>query len=103
MHTLDAVPQDALVRSGDRLLTQISRALSAPAADRTSLRLAVHAFARATRDADTLPEHALIELKRAIREESASRASYRVANSVTDEVVRWFIEAYYGMGAARVS
>ena len=38
----------------------------------------------------------IVALKRAITDAAAARISYRAANELTDRVVRWFIDAYYG-------
>ena len=35
-------------------------------------------------------------LQRAIIDAAAARFSYRAANELTDRVVRWFIDGYYG-------
>src|SRR4029450_3762651 len=42
------------------------------------------------------PEMVIVSLKRAIIDAAAARISYRAANELTDRVVRWFIDAYYG-------
>jgi hypothetical protein len=39
----------------------------------------------------------IVSLKRAIIDAAAARISYRAANELTDRVVRWFIDAYYGV------
>jgi hypothetical protein len=38
----------------------------------------------------------IVSLKRAIIDAAAARISYRAANDLTDRVVRWFIDGYYG-------
>ena len=38
----------------------------------------------------------IVSLKRAIIDAAAARISYRAANELTDRVVRWFIDGYYG-------
>jgi hypothetical protein len=101
MQIVEAGPRNALDHSGSRLFALIPRALVSPGAHRVSLRDAVTDYARGASAADVPPEQAIIELKRVIREQAASRASYRVCNALTDDVVRWFIEAYYGSGVVR--
>jgi len=44
----------------------------------------------------------MVSLKRAIIDAAAARISYRAANELTDRVVRWFIDGYYGVDASPV-
>lgn len=60
------------------------------------LRHAVLDYVRAAKAERRKPELVIVSLKRAIIDAAAARISYRAANELTDRVVRWFIDGYYG-------
>jgi hypothetical protein len=84
--------------------TEIVRALDASQARRNfdggEARAAVERCARAARAAGALPEKLIIELKHLMREVALPemRAWYR--SVLTDRVIVWAIEAYYGIDDA---
>jgi hypothetical protein len=67
-----------------------------PARDDEDLRHAVMDYVRAAKEELRTPEMVIVSLKRAIIDAAAARISYRAANELTDRVVRWFIDGYYG-------
>ena len=84
--------------------SQIVHALDAAQASRNfdggEAKAAVERCARAARAAGVLPEKLIIELKTLMREVAlpAMRAWYR--SVLTDRVIVWAIEAYYGIAGA---
>jgi len=80
---------------------EIVRVLDAAQAQRTfdssDARAAVAQCARAARAAGALPEKLIVELKKLMREVALPemRAWYR--SVLTDRVIVWAIEAYYGI------
>ena len=81
--------------------TEIVRALDGAQARRSfdagEVRAAVEQCARAARASDVLPEKLIIELKALMRDVPLPemRAWYRAV--LTDRVIVWAIEAYYGI------
>ena len=67
-----------------------------PNRDDEDLRHAVLDYVRNAKEERRTPEMVIVSLKRAIIDAAAARISYRAANDLTDRVVRWFIDAYYG-------
>ena len=55
-----------------------------------------------TRRPSAVPGMVIVSLKRAIVDAAAARISYRAANELTDRVVRWFIDGYYGVDPSPV-
>jgi hypothetical protein len=80
----------------DDLRQLFARALSTSARDEDDLRHAVLDYARSAKAERRTPELVMVALKRAITDAAAARISYRAANELTDRVVRWFIDGYYG-------
>lgn len=70
-----------------------------PARDDDDLRHAVLDYVRSAKAERRTPEMVIVSLKRAIIDAAAARISYRAANELTDRVVRWFIDGYYGADA----
>jgi hypothetical protein len=70
-----------------------------PTRDDEDLRHAVLDYVRIAKAERRTPELVIVSLKRAIVDAAAARISYRAANELTDRVVRWFIDAYYGADA----
>jgi hypothetical protein len=73
-----------------------ARSFSEPARDDDDLRHAVLDYARAAKAERRTPEVVIGSLKRAIIDAAAARISYRAANELTDRVVHWFLDGYYG-------
>jgi hypothetical protein len=69
------------------------------ARDDDDLRHAVMDYVRTAKAERRTPEMVIVSLKRAIIDAAAARISYRAANELTDRVVRWFIDGYYGTDA----
>jgi len=67
-----------------------------PTRDDDDLRHAVLDYVRMAKAERRTPEMVIVSLKRAIIDAAAARISYRAANELTDRVVRWFIDGYYG-------
>ena len=67
--------------------------------DDEDLRHAVLDYVRIAKEERRTPEMVIVSLKRAITDAAAARISYRAANELTDRVVRWFIDGYYGVDA----
>jgi hypothetical protein len=72
---------------------------SEPARNDEDLRHAVLDYVRVAKAEKRKPELVIVSLKRAIIDAAAARISYRAANELTDRVVRWFIDGYYGADA----
>jgi len=83
----------------DDLRQLFARSFSDPARDDDHLRHAVLAYVRNAKAERRTPEMVIVSLKRAIIDAAAARISYRAANELTDRVVRWFIDGYYGADA----
>ena len=64
------------------------------------LRHAISSYVREAKAKRRKPELVIVSLKRAIIDAAAAKISYRAANDLTDRVVRWFIDAYYGTDPA---
>ena len=73
-----------------------------PSRDDDDLRHAVLDYVRNAKAERRTPEMVIVSLKRAIIDAAAARISYRAANELTDRVVRWFIDGYYGVDATPV-
>ena len=73
-----------------------------PTRDDDDLRHAVLDYVRNAKAERRTPEMVIVSLKRAIIDAAAARISYRAANELTDRVVRWFIDGYYGADASSV-
>ena len=71
-----------------------------PARSDDDLRHAVLDYVRNAKAERLTPEMVIVSLKRAIIDAAAARISYRAANDLTDRVVRWFIDGYYGSDAS---
>ena len=86
------------IASGSRedLRQLFALSFSQPARDDEDLRHAVLDYVRTAKAQRITPEMVIVSLKRAIIDAAAARISYRAANELTDRVVRWFIDAYYG-------
>jgi hypothetical protein len=67
-----------------------------PTRNDDDLRHAVLDYVRNAKEERRTPEVVIVSLKRAIIDAAAARISYRAANDLTDRVVRWFIDGYYG-------
>jgi hypothetical protein len=80
----------------DDLRQLFALSFTEPARDDEDLRHAVLDYVRAAKAERRTPELVIVSLKRAIIDAAAARISYRAANELTDRVVRWFIDAYYG-------
>jgi len=74
---------------------------SEPSRSDEDLRHAVLDYVRAAKASHRKPEWVITSLKRAIIDAAAARISYRAANELTDRVVRWFIDGYYGPDAVQ--
>lgn len=83
----------------DDLRRLFAHSFSEPARDDDDLRHAVMAYVRTAKAERRTPEMVIVSLKRAIIDAAAARISYRAANELTDRVVRWFIDGYYGTDA----
>ena len=83
----------------DDLRQLFTLSFSEPARDDGDLRHAVMDYARAAKAERRTPEMVIVSLKRALIDAAAARISYRAANELTDRVVRWFIDGYYGTDA----
>lgn len=96
-----AEPHMQLATSGrDDLRQLFALSFSEPAHhDDDQLRHAVLDYARTAKAERRTPEMVIGSLKRAIIDAAAARISYRAANELTDRVVRWFIDGYYGADA----
>ena len=80
----------------DDLCRLFAMSFSEPGRDDEELRHAVLDYVRAAKASRRKPEWVIVSLKRAIVDAAAARISYRAANELTDRVVRWFIDGYYG-------
>lgn len=80
----------------DDLRQLFALSFSEPARDDEDLRHAVMDYVRSAKAERRTPEMVMVALKRAITDAAAARISYRAANELTDRVVRWFIDGYYG-------
>jgi hypothetical protein len=80
----------------DDLRQLFALSFSEPNRDDDDLRHAVMDYVRTAKAERTTPEMVIVSLKRAIIDAAAARFSYRAANELTDRVVRWFIDGYYG-------
>jgi len=86
-----------LASGGKEDLRQLfALSFSEPARDDDDLRHAVLDYVRNAKEERRTPEMVIVSLKRAITDAAAARISYRAANDLTDRVVRWFIDGYYG-------
>jgi len=86
-----------LASGGKEDLRQLfALSFSEPTRDDDDLRHAVLDYVRAAKEERRTPEMVIVALKRAIIDAAAARISYRAANDLTDRVVRWFIDGYYG-------
>jgi len=83
-------------------LSQLFATSFSEATDDDELRHAVLEYVRTAKAERRKPELVMVSLKRAILDAAAARISYRAANELTDRVVRWFIDGYYGADAAQV-
>ena len=81
----------------DDLRQLFELSFSEPARNDEDLRHAVLDYVRAAKAERRTQEMVIVSLKRAIFDAAAARISYRAANELTDRVVRWFIDAYYGV------
>jgi hypothetical protein len=84
----------------DDLRQLFALSFSDGARDDEDLRHAVMDYVRTAKAERRTPEMVIVALKRAITDAAAARISYRAANELTDRVVRWFIDGYYGTDAA---
>jgi hypothetical protein len=84
----------------DDLRQLFALSFSEPSRDDEDLRHAVLDYVRAAKAERRTPELVIVSLKRAIIDAAAARISYRAANELTDRVVRWFIDGYYGAEGA---
>ena len=75
--------------------------LAGPAVSRADLRGSVVAYTRRLRSEGVAPEHALIEVRAAAREQLSPTLGPSAVRDSIDDVVRWGIEAYYDVGPAR--
>jgi hypothetical protein len=82
--------------SRDDLRQLFASSFSEPSRDDDDLRHAVLDYARAAKAERRTPELVIVSLKRAITAAAEAKISYRAANELTDRVVRWFIDGYYG-------
>ena len=82
--------------SKDDLRQLFALSFSEPSRNDEDLRHAVVDYVRTAKEERRTPETVMVTLKRAIIDAAAARLSYREANELTDRVVRWFIDAYYG-------
>jgi len=82
--------------SRDDLRQLFALSFSEPTRGDDDLRHAVLDYARTAKAERRTPEMVIASLKRAIIDAAAARISYRAANELTDRVVRWFIDGYYG-------
>jgi hypothetical protein len=80
----------------DDLRQLFAMTFSEPSREDEDLRHAVLDYVRAAKAERRSPETVIVSLKRAIIDAAAARFSYRAANELTDRVVRWFIDEYYG-------
>jgi len=80
----------------DDLRQLFALSFSEPTRNDEDLRHAVLDYVRAAKASRRKPEWVIVSLKRAIIDAAAARISYRAANELTDRVVRWFIDGYYG-------
>lgn len=80
----------------DDLRQLFALSFSEPARDDEDLRHAVLDYVRTAKAERLTPEMVIVTLKRAIIDAATARISYRAANELTDRVVRWFIDGYYG-------
>lgn len=85
----------------DDLRRLFALSFSEPARSDEELRHAVLDYVRAAKASRRTPELVMVSLKRAITDAAAARISYRAANELTDRVVRWFIDGYYGSDPAQ--
>ena len=83
----------------DDLRQLFALSFSEPGRDDDDLRHAVMNYVRTAKAERRTPEMVIVSLKRAIIDAAAARISYRAANDLTDRVVRWFIDGYYGTDA----
>ena len=83
----------------DDLRKLFALSFSEPTRDDDDLRHAVLDYVRTAKAERRTPEMVIVTLKRAITDAAAARISYRAANELTDRVVRWFIDGYYGADA----
>ena len=94
---------DSGVQNDRGALRQLfATSFSEPARDEERLRHAVLDYVRAAKEECRKPELVMVTLKRAIVDAAAARISYRAANELTDRVVRWFIDGYYGSDSPQV-
>ena len=80
----------------DDLRRLFAMSFAEPGRNDEDLRHAVLDYVRAAKASRRKPELVIVSLKRAIIDAAAARISYRAANDLTDRVVRWFIDGYYG-------
>jgi hypothetical protein len=83
-------------------LSQLFATSISESTDYDELRHAVLDYVRMAKAERRKPELVMVSLKRAIIDAAAARISYRAANELTDRVVRWFIDGYYGSDAAHI-
>jgi hypothetical protein len=86
----------------DDLRHLFAMSFAEPSRGDDDLRHAVLDYVRNAKAERRTPEMVIVSLKRAIIDAAAARISYRAANELTDRVVRWFIDGYYGADAAAV-
>jgi hypothetical protein len=93
-----SVDSNVQVEGADRddLRRLFAMSFSEPMRNDEDLRHAVLDYVRAAKASRRKPEWVMVSLKRAIIDAAAARISYRAANELTDRVVRWFIDGYYG-------
>jgi hypothetical protein len=84
----------------DDLRQLFALSFAQPSRDDDDLRHAVLDYVRTAKAERWTPEVVIVSLKRAIIDAAAARISYRAANELTDRVVRWFIDGYYGADAS---
>jgi hypothetical protein len=92
-----AESQVQLASGGKEDLQQLfALSFAEPTRGDDDLRHAVLDYVRNAKAERRTPEMVIVSLKRAIIDAAAARISYRAANDLTDRVVRWFIDGYYG-------
>lgn len=93
------LPLEGRVDGRDDLRELFASSLSTAVGNEDALRHAILHVARTAKAERRGPELVIGSLKRAIIDAAAARISYRAANELTDRVVRWFIDGYYGSDA----
>lgn len=80
----------------DDLRRLLALSFTDPGRDDNDLHRAVLDLVRSAKAERRTPETIIVALKRAIADAAVARYTYRAANELTDRVVRWFLDAYYG-------